>query len=100
RFTNQLLQAYAEDHWSEDNRNSYALFPRLSVNPIDNNTQRSTWFMRNGAFLRLKQIELGYSLPQNWTDRLHMENVRLYVNGTNLLNFSQFKLWDVEMAGN
>ncbi|MFD2537663.1 SusC/RagA family TonB-linked outer membrane protein [Sphingobacterium chuzhouense] len=100
QFTNQLLQAYADDHWSEDNRNAYALFPRFSVNQISNNTQSSTWFMRNGAFLRLKQVELGYSLPKNWTDRLHMDNVRLYVNGTNLFSFSQFKLWDVEMAGN
>jgi len=99
-FTNQLLQAYADDHWSEDNRDAYALFPRFSVNHIANNTQRSTWFMRNGAFLRLKQIELGYSFPQHWTDRMHMDNIRLYVNGTNLLSFSKFNLWDVEMAGN
>lgn len=99
-FTNQLLQAYADDHWSEDNRNAYALFPRFSVNHITNNTQRSTWFMRNGAFLRLKQVEMGYSLPRHWADRLHMDNIRLYVNGTNLLSFSKFNLWDVEMAGN
>lgn len=99
-FTNQLMKAYADSYWSEDNRDLYALHPRLSVNHIENNTQRSTWFMRNGAFLRLKQVELGYSLPRSWTDRVHMENIRLYVNGTNLLTFSQFKLWDVEMAGN
>ncbi len=99
-FTNQLLQAYAEDHWSEDNRNLYALFPRLSTNVIENNTQRSTWFMRNGAFLRLKQVEIGYTFPKTWMDRIKMDNMRLYVNGTNLLSFSQFKLWDVEMAGN
>ncbi len=99
-FTNQLLQAYSESHWSEDNRDLYALFPRLSTYSISNNTQRSTWFMRNGAFLRVKQVELGYTFPKSWTNRIKMDNMRLYLNGTNLFTFSKFKLWDVEMAGN
>src|SRR5690606_9648383 len=51
---NALLKAYAENHWSEKDRNLYALWPRLSNRMIDNNTQRNTWFMRNGSFLRLK----------------------------------------------
>jgi len=100
---NQLLKAYADDHWSEGNRNSYALWPRLSTqNNIgnNNNSQQSTWFMRNGAFLRLKSFELGYTLPQRLTKRIHMERARFYLNGTNLLSWSRFKLWDPEMAGN
>ncbi len=97
---NQLLKAYADDYWSEENRNLYALWPRLSDVHVQNNEQRSTWFMRNGAFLRLKQIEFAYSLPHQLVDRLHMSNFRIYVNGTNLLAFSGFKLWDPEMAGN
>src|SRR3546814_336372 len=55
----QLLKVYADSHWSEDNRNSYALWPRLSQNIGNNNIQRSTWFMQNGNFLRLKQEEIG-----------------------------------------
>jgi len=98
---NQLLKAYADSHWSEDNRNLYALWPRLSAPEVSqNNTQPSTWFMRNGAFLRLKQVEIGYTLPKKLTSRLHMNALRLYANGTNLFTLSQFKLWDVEMAGN
>ncbi|RZM27026.1 MAG: TonB-dependent receptor [Pedobacter sp.] len=98
---NQLLKAYADDHWSEENRNVYALWPRLSAPEVSqNNSQPSTWFMRNGAFLRLKQVEFGYTLPKRIADRLHMSAPRIYVNGTNLLTFSKFGLWDVEMAGN
>ncbi|WP_344980523.1 TonB-dependent receptor [Compostibacter hankyongensis] len=97
---NQLLKAYADDHWSEDHRNLYALWPRLSTRTIANNTQTSTWFMRNGAFLRLKTVELGYTLPQRLTQKIHLEKTRFYLSGINLLTFSHFKLWDVEMGGN
>ncbi len=99
---NQLLKAYADNHWSEDNQNLQALWPRLSATNEgnDNNAQRSTWFMRNGAFLRLKQVELGYSLPQDVARRLYMQSLRIYLNTTNPLTWSDFKLWDVEMGGN
>lgn len=98
---NALLQAYADDHWSENNRNLYATWPRLSAQVVENNIQTSTWFLRNGAFLRLKSVELGYTLPTNsFTDRMHIASLRFYVSGTNLLNISAFKLWDVEMGGN
>lgn len=94
-----LFEAFANDHWSEDNRNSYALWPRLSPEAITNNNQRSTWWMRDGSFLRLKSVELGYTIPARLAKRLQMNNIRLYANGTNLLTFSKFKLWDPEMGG-
>lgn len=97
---NQLLQAYANDHWSEDNRNLYALWPRLSTTVNNNNAQQSTWFMRNGAFLRLKSVELGYTLSKKRANRMFMRNLRVYLSGLNLLSWSKFKLWDAEMAGN
>jgi hypothetical protein len=55
--------------------------------------------MRNGAFLRLKNAEVGYTIPQRITEKIKLTKVRLYANGTNLASWSQFKLWDVEMAG-
>lgn len=100
QLQNQLLKAYADNHWSEDNRNLYALWPRLDNQLNGNNNQKSTWFMRNGDFLRLKQVELGYSLPTRLTRRWHLESLRFYSNATNLLTFSKFNLWDVEMGGN
>lgn len=96
---NALLNVYANDHWSETNQNPYALWPRLSNTLVDNNNKTSTWFMRDGSFLRLKQVEIGYSLPDKVLHKLRMTNLRIYLSGTNLLTFSKFKLWDAEMAG-
>jgi TonB-linked SusC/RagA family outer membrane protein len=96
----QLLKAYADSYWSEENRNVYATWPRLSAALNTNNSQTSTWFMRNAAFIRLKQVEIGFSLPPSLQRKLHTNQFRFYVNGTNLLLFSKFRLWDVEMAGN
>ena len=96
----QILQEYADSYWSEENQNVYALWPRLSTTLNSNNVARSTWFMRNGSFLRLKQMEFGYTIPKRVTDKIGMNTLRFYVSGTNLLLFSKFKMWDVEMAGN
>lgn len=100
QYTNQLLQAYADSYWSEENRNVYATLPRLSNTPNANNSQVSTWYMRNAAFLRLKQVELGYTFPKRLVDRIKASNFRIYASATNLLMFSNFKIWDSEMAGN
>jgi len=56
--------------------------------------------MRNGSFLRLKQVELGYTLPKSILDKMYMKTLRIYVNSTNPFCWSNFKLWDVEMGGN
>ena len=95
----QLLKAYADSHWSEDNRDIYALYPRYSAYENKNNTQVSTWWMRDGSFLRLKQMEFGYTLPQKLTNKIHVDNLRVYFQGNNLLCWSKFKLWDPELAG-
>ncbi|MDR2472843.1 MAG: TonB-dependent receptor [Tannerella sp.] len=95
----QILKQYADSHWSEDNRNVYAIWPRLSNYLISNNNQTSTWFMRDGSFLRLKQLEIGYTLPDNLLANIKASTCRIYFSGTNLLLFSRFKMWDVEMGG-
>ncbi|MDF2514826.1 MAG: TonB-dependent receptor [Sphingobacterium sp.] len=102
----QLLQAYAENHWSESNRDIYALWPRFTADPsfgLGNNSVRNTWFMRDGTFLRLKQAEIDYNFTQSgrtgFLKRAHIKQLRIYANGSNLLAWSPFKLWDPEMAG-
>lgn len=97
---NALLKVYADNHWSESNRNPYALWPRLADRVIENNTVNNTWFMRDGSFLRLKSVEVGYSLPRHWIKKAGLSQLRIYFSGTNLLTFSKFKLWDPEQAGN
>lgn len=94
----QLLQAIADSYWSEENRDLYAFWPRLSNTENKNNAQKSTWWMRDGSFIRLKSLEIGYSLPQSLVKKASLSNVRIYLSGTNLLCFSKFKLWDPEMG--
>lgn len=84
-----LLEAIAKDHWSQSNPNPNAFFPRLSDLAGPNDYQSSTWWLRSGAFMRLKDAELGFS-PN--------KTVRIYASGFNLLTFSSFKLWDPELS--
>jgi len=97
-----LLQAFADDHWSFDNQDMYALYPRMATNAslIENNMQQSTWWIRNGSYLRLKLVEMGYSMPKNLLQKIHLSKCRIYISGSNLFNFTNFKLWDVELGGN
>jgi len=95
-----ILQAFANSYWSESNRDPYALWPRLSNSEVENNRQTSTWFMQDGSFLRLKSAEIGYTVPKNLLKKVYLDNLRIYVSGTNLLSWSRFKIWDPEMAGN
>jgi TonB-linked SusC/RagA family outer membrane protein len=95
-----LAKFIADDHWTEQSQNPFATWPRLTDIELANNTQRSTWFMHNGNYLRLKSMELGYSLPATLTSKLKLSSFRIYVSGTNLLLFSKFKIWDVELGGN
>lgn len=98
----QLLKEFADNHWSESNQDLYALYPRLGVNrnDIENNLQASTWWLRNGAFMRLKSAEIGYTLPAGISKRVGLRSLRLYANGLNLITWSSFKLWDPELGGN
>ncbi|QZE15300.1 TonB-dependent receptor [Halosquirtibacter laminarini] len=94
-----LLQAYMDDHWTEENRDIYALFPRFDDGSNTNNGQTSTWFMRDGSFLRLKSLEFGYTFPKNFTKSVGITNFRVYYSGSNLAYWSEFDLWDTEMGG-
>jgi len=101
-FVNErnALDIIADNHWSEYNPDPYAFWPRLSTTSNANNEQNSTWWLRDGSFLRLKSFEVGYSLKQSALKKLSLNNLRLYVSGNNLLYFSKFKLWDPEMGDN
>lgn len=81
-----LMQWIADEHWSEDDPNPKALYPRLSPLWNNNNTKSSTLYVRNGKMLRLKTAEIGYTYKK----------MRVYVSGTNLLTFAPFKYWDPE----
>ena len=81
--------------------NATAIYPRLSTNAAPgqvNNSQTSSWWQRNGAFLRLKNVEVGYTFPKKWMSSTgFMKSLRIYVSVNNAYTFSDFKLWDPEM---
>lgn len=96
-----VLQYIADDYWSPDNPKSDAFWPRLSTTSgTNNNAQYSTWWCRNGRFLRLKSLEFGYSLSEKTLKKTPLKGLRVYFSGTNLFCISQFKIWDPEMADN
>lgn len=78
--------------------NPNAEYPRLSYGPNSNNYQQSTYWLRNGSYLRLKTVEVGYTLPTQLVNKIHFNTVRIFFVGTNLLTWSAFKLWDPEMG--
>ena len=81
--------------------NPNASYPRLEYgNGSGNNRQASTFWMRNMSYLRLKTIEVGYSLPKKIVNKIHFNSIRLFFLGNNLLTFSDFKAWDPEMGVN
>lgn len=98
----QVLQAFADSYWSEENQNLYAKYPRLGISSTDisNNMRTSSWWMRDGSFVRLKSLEVGYTLPERLIRRAFMSSCRIYFNGLNLLTFSSFKDWDPELSSN
>ena len=94
------LQIIADDHWSYDNPDPHAFWPRMSVTHVENNVYNSTWWLRDGAFLRLKTLETGYTIPNSIISKYGIRDIRFYFSGSNLFCFSKFKMWDPEMGGN
>lgn len=86
-----------DDRWTEDKPSQDVFWPRLSRKALANNSVASTWWLKDMSFLRLKNIELGMTLPKYWTKGLGIGNIRLFARGSNLVTFSKFKLWDSEL---
>lgn len=95
------LYSNIDDRWTEENPDQNAFYPRLSYGSETtssiNNFQKSTWWVRNMNFLRLKTLQLSYNLPKPWVNKVHLKNAAVYVMGTNLFTLSRFKLWDPEL---
>lgn len=77
--------------WSEQNKYN-AEFPVLG----GNSWHSSTYWLRPSDYIRLKNIEIGYTLPKSWISKLGMHSARLYGNGMNLFTWSKMKIYDVD----
>ncbi|MDR1120332.1 MAG: SusC/RagA family TonB-linked outer membrane protein, partial [Dysgonamonadaceae bacterium] len=87
----------ATDAWTENNPRSDAFYPRLHIGYNANNAQSSTWWLKDMSMLRLKNIEIGYSVPKKYIAQTPVAYGRMFVRGTNLFHLSKFKLWDPEL---
>ena len=98
KYEGQIFADVARNHWRPDNPDANAPYPRLALENITNNQQASTFWQKDMSFLRLKNAEIGYTLPKNISGKIGLSTTRIYLQGVNLLTFSRFKLWDPELA--
>ena len=85
------------DRWTPENPN--ARYPRLSAGGNSYNERTSTFWLENSSYLRLKNVELSYTLPKTWTSRIHIDGIKFFVNGYNLVTISGIKDRDPELLG-
>lgn len=103
---NILKDLVTDDRWisreisgNPATENPHAAYPRLEFGSQNgNNRQSSTFWLRDASYVRLKTLELGYTLPKNVTNKIHFNKIRIFLLGNNLLTFSKFKLWDPELG--
>lgn len=92
--SNRWISADISGDPSTENPN--ASYPRLGGNA--NNYRESSFWLRDGRYLRLKTIDIGYTLPKHIVNKIQCNNIRVFVVGSNLLTWAPFKLWDPELA--
>ena len=103
-----IFKGMADDRWVDAetaaqlgisaNEDVNASYPRLSYGGNNNNYRASTFWLRDGSYLRMKTLEVGYTLPKRIVNKIKFNNVRVFFIGTNLLTFANFDLWDPEMG--
>lgn len=95
----QIQRWQADGRWTESNPDPNAIYPKVtSLNMGSGTIQTSTFWNRNASFLRLKNLQIGYSLPSGLTDKLHITRLRIFASGQNLFSINDFyKGWDPEM---
>lgn len=92
-----FFSSWADNRWSPDNING--TYPRVDTrtsSSINGGLYRSNFWLNNTAFLRIKNVEFGYTLPSSLLSRLHIQKTRLYTNVSNLLTFTKVKDYDPE----
>jgi hypothetical protein len=96
-YNGENILASFKDHWKPENLN--AKYPRLTYGSVANNIHTSTFWLQDATYIRLKNIQLGYTLPKQWLSKANLENVRVFVSGYNLLTFDDVSPFDPEAVG-
>lgn len=95
RNNTNISEHYLSNRWTPDNHN--AKYPRLSTLDNSNNYQNSSIWLENGAYLKLRNIELMYSLPESLTSKVKADMIQIFVRGNNLFSFDNIKEVDPEL---
>lgn len=101
--TMNMVEEYYNGRYIENDPSTHATakYPKALIKQTYCDTwngQYSTWWLRNSSFLRLKSLELGYTLPKSLVSKISVDNLRVYVNGTNLFTLDSFKVADPEVG--
>lgn len=102
--TMNMATEFYNDRWSTSNtdaQNAAAKWPRAYLKESQvrgNNALSSTWWLRDASFVRLKSLEIGYTLPKTLIQTIGLENLRVYVNGSNLFTIDSVGIFDPEMT--
>jgi TonB-dependent starch-binding outer membrane protein SusC len=91
-----VTQRYYDNHWTGPGTSDE--FPRASWDASGNNTKYSSRFLEDGSYTRLKNLQIGYSIPKTVLERYGFEAIRIYISGTNLLTFTKYQGLDPEMT--
>jgi TonB-linked SusC/RagA family outer membrane protein len=98
-ITDAALREEAMDRWRyEDPYNQDVLFPRLRTTGNSNNSRASTWWYRDASYIRLKNIEIGYTFNPKMFKKASISGIRLYVQGENIRTWDKVKFWDPEVT--
>lgn len=89
---------YYNNRWINEADTPDSKYPRAFSKDDSINTQSSDFWLKDAWFLRLKNLEIAYSLPKKWMNKAKMQNVRVFLSGSNLLTIDEIKILDPECA--
>jgi len=92
---NGQIAELALDRWTPETASS-ASYPRLSVDGNQNNYRFSSFWQRDGSFIKLRSAEIGYTVPDKMLKRFHLSQTRLFINGTNLFTWDKIPEGDAD----
>jgi TonB-linked SusC/RagA family outer membrane protein len=96
-YNGENILASFENHWTPENLN--AKYPRLTYGSVANNIHTSSFWLQDATYIRLKNLQLGYTLPKQWITKANIDNVRIFLSGYNLLTFDNVTPFDPEAQG-
>lgn len=97
RYGYQLNKEVCDGRWYEGRTD--ATYPRLLFYQDNINTQASDFYLQNSSYLKIRNIQLGYTLPKRWTSACQIDRVRIYGSLENFITFTKFKGFDPEVSG-